>query len=257
MILSAYMTYMSLTMLCYCSRRGGGSSYGEVVRSAFGERMEEVVSCLLCIYLMLSIVAYMVLCRDVWTPLAQELFDIDMNGDYVLLVVVGLLLPFLCQRSLHALRKICYIGFTSTSVLCIALCRGGYENMKSSDGFNKEINVFKIPSPQELLFSFPIICCAFLCHFNIIAIQNALKEPSRKRMQNLTQYAMGACFLLMYMFGLGGYMYAGSNTEGNILLNVSMAKPEDSGYYLFLLGRIGCGITICKQGAFFVVTCSS
>ena len=98
MLLSAYMTYMSLTMLCYCSRRGGGSSYGEVVRSAFGERMEEVVSCLLCIYLMLSIVAYMVLCRDVWTPLAQEVFDIDMNGDYVLLAIVGMILPFLCQR---------------------------------------------------------------------------------------------------------------------------------------------------------------
>lgn len=47
MILSAYMTKMSLLMLCFCSRRGGGSSYGEVVRSAFGEKMEEGMSLLL------------------------------------------------------------------------------------------------------------------------------------------------------------------------------------------------------------------
>lgn len=60
MILSAYMTYMSLIMLCYCSRRCGGSSYGEVVRSAFGEKMEEGVSWLLFVFLLFVITGYMV-----------------------------------------------------------------------------------------------------------------------------------------------------------------------------------------------------
>ena len=169
MCLSAYTTYMSLVFLCYCSRRGGGSSYGEVVRSAFGERMEEGVSWLLCIYLILSIVAYMVLARDVWSPLVREVLNIEyMNGDYVLLGIMVVLLPFLFQRSLHALRKICYIGFASIFVLCIALCRGGYDKMKHDENETREeeedddnfhIEIFKIPSPQDLLFSFPIITC--------------------------------------------------------------------------------------------------
>ncbi len=60
MILSAYMTHMSLVMLCYCSRRAGGSSYGEVVRSAFGEKMEEGVSWLLFVFLVFVIMGYMV-----------------------------------------------------------------------------------------------------------------------------------------------------------------------------------------------------
>ncbi|KAL7541158.1 hypothetical protein ACHAXR_010834, partial [Thalassiosira sp. AJA248-18] len=109
-----------------------------------------------------------------------------------------------------------------------------------------KIEFFKIPLPQDLLFSFPIVTCAFLCHFNIIAIQNALSRPTRKRMQNLTQYAIAACFLLMYMFGLGGYIFGGNDTKGNILLNVPMTKlgEDDRAYYAFLLGRIGCGITI-------------
>ena len=84
-------------------------------------------------------------------------------------------------------------------------------------------------------FLFP----AFLCHFNIIAIQNALQIPTRQRMQGLIKYAIGACFILMYMFGLGGYVYGGNQTQGNILLNVPTKPGEDNDYFLFLLGRIG------------------
>ena len=105
MILSAYMTYISLVMLCYSSRRSGGSSYGEVVRSAFGEKAEEAVSWILFVFLMFVITAYMVLIRDIWTPLVNIVVE-DMNGDYVLLGIVALLLPFLVQRSLHALRYV-------------------------------------------------------------------------------------------------------------------------------------------------------
>ena len=126
MLTSAYMTYMSLISLCYASRRCGGSSYGEVVRSAFGERMEEGVSWLLFIFLLFVIAAYMVLIRDIWTPLVGLVFD-DVHGDRVLMGIIVMLLPFLFQRSLHALRWNCYIGFGSILVLCVALCRGGFQ----------------------------------------------------------------------------------------------------------------------------------
>ncbi len=155
------------------------------------------------------------------------------------------LLPFLFQRSLHALRKICYVGFASIAVLCIALRHGGFQSLNDTSN-EFQIEFFKVPSPKDLLFSFPIITCSFLCHFNVIAIQNALIQPTRKRMQHLIQYAIGACFLLMYLFGFGGYVYGGNDTQGNILLNVPMTREDvdDADYYLFFLGRIGCGITI-------------
>ena len=196
---------------------------------------------------MFVITGYMVLIRDIWSPLIRQVFVIDVEGDYVLLGIIVLLLPFLFQRSLHALRYNCYVGSLSIFVLCIALCRGGWQNAIEDDDSSFTIEFFKMPSSQDILFSFPIITCAFLCHFNVIAIQNALSKPTRKRIQHLIQYAIGACFLLMYMFGLGGYLYGGYDTRGNILLNVPMAKQrgEDEGeYYLFLLGRIGCGTTI-------------
>lgn len=38
-----------------------------------------------------------------------------------------------------------------------------------------------------------------------------------------------------------GYVYGGSMTQGNILLNVPMTRQgeDDTNYFLFLLGRIG------------------
>jgi len=266
---------MSLVFLCYCSRRGGGSSYGEVVRSAFGEKMEQAVSMMVCTYIMFSILAYMVLARDVWTPLVHQMLgNEDLDGDYILLALIGMLVPLLFQRSLHALRNICYVGFTSIFVLCIALCHGGWKNLNnkeeastqvgdddngSSSSSNFQIEIFKIPSPADLLYCFPIITCAFLCQFNINTIQNAISKPTRERIENLTQYAIGASCLLMYSFGLGGYIYAGNDTKGNILLNVPMTRTgnaeDDGDYYIFLVGRIGYGLTILMATPMILLPC--
>lgn len=223
------------------------------MRSAFGEKAEEGVSWLIFVFLMFVITGYMVLIRDIWTPLVQEMFGMEsVDGDHILLGITGFMLPFLFQRSLHALRWNCYVGASSIFILCIALCRGGLQRMSQStitDAHNAVVDIqfFKIPSTSDILFSFPIITCAFLCQFNVIAIQNNLRQPTRERTQNLIKYAVIATFLIMYSFGLGGYLYAGSATQGNILLNVPMGRQageDDEEYYLFLLGRIGCGITI-------------
>ncbi len=268
MILSAYMTYTSLMMLCLSSRRGGGSSYGEVVRSAFGEKVEEFVSWLLFVFLLFVIIGYMVLIRDIWTPIVRQVFRLDMDGDYILLVITVLLLPFIFQRSLHALRWNCYVGSTSIFILCIALNRGGWQRILESsppstsyidnddNGFT--IEFWKIPSAQDTLYSFPITTCAFLCQFNIIAVQNSLFQPTRERTKQVIRNAICASFLLMYMFGLGGYLYAGNSPQGNILLSIPIMRQvgEDTGeYFLFLLGRIGSGLTIMLAMPMMALPC--
>jgi hypothetical protein len=186
------------------------------------------------------------------TPLASTLGAND--GDYVLMSIIVLLMPFLLQRSLHSLRYNCYFGFLSVMVLCFALCRGALLKLNAAapdvdaTGSAFELDYFKIPSVQELLFSFPIVTCSFLCHFNVNSIQNALHEPTRQRMQNLLQYAISTCFIIMYLLGLGGYLYAGEAVDGNILNNVPIGTnasgQENDQIWLFTLGRLGIGLTI-------------
>jgi amino acid permease len=55
----------------------------------------------------------------------------------------------------------------------------------------------------------------------------------------------------MYLLGLGGYLCFGSNTQGNILLNLSQEKSSP----LIFLGRIGCGITIVLALAMMTLPC--
>ncbi|KAL7492682.1 hypothetical protein ACHAWT_001723 [Skeletonema menzelii] len=262
MFVSAFMTYMSLMMLCYCSRRSGGSSYGEVVRSAFGERMEEGVNLILFVYISFVVAAFMVLIRDIWTPLVGMFLGKTeddeghggVSGDQVLVGFMIFLLPFLFQRSLHALKWNCYIGFASIIILCSALVRGGFQrqhNLHLADEPDDDgvynIEWFKVPTVQDSLFAFPIIMLAFLCQFNVLSIQNTLQRPTRKRMSEIVGMSVGASMILMYLFGLGGYMMYGSSIQGNVLLNISVDKSayaDESLYWLFLLGRVGCGTTL-------------
>ena len=54
----------------------------------------------------------------------------------------------------------------------------------------------------------------------------------------------------MYLLGLGGYLYAGDSTQGNILLNVSQRNE-----WYFLLGRFGCGVTIVLATPLMALPC--
>ncbi len=263
MLISAYATYMSLMMLCYSSRRSGASSFGEVVRIAYGAKAEVGVNLILFIYISFVVAAFMVLIRDIWTPLVGMFLgtavdDKDnggVSGDRVLMGFMLFLLPFLFQRSLHALKWNCYIGFASIIVLCTALVQGGFQRQHSlhlggtdhQDDGTYNIEWFKVPSVQDALFAFPIVMLAFLCQFNVLSIQNTLRRPTRKRMSQVVGMSVGTSMILMYLFGLGGYMMYGSNIQGNVLLNISVDKnayADESLYWMFFLGRVGCGTTL-------------
>ena len=209
MVIAAWITNGSLQILCYAARDTGATSYGEVARAAFGQWFEWIVSFFLFLFLSIALVAYMILIRDIWTPLVLDIAWMkssvicligqddssttnfqEQEGNIVLLMILLFLLPCLIQRTLYALRFNCYIGFTSVSILCVALCYQAYyeviRTMNSHDGTVDEsaLNSYVwIPRQWgDLLFSFPIFMLSFLCHFNVIAIQGALVAPSRQRM---------------------------------------------------------------------------
>jgi len=88
------------------------------------------------------------------------------------------------------------------------------------------------------LFSFPIITLAFLSQFNIISVHCALADPTRKRVRQVIDGAVGISFLLMYLFGIAGYLFGYDQTRGNILLNFEASDK------VIFLGRAACGVTM-------------
>ena len=228
---------------------------------AFGPFTESVMSVLLFVFLMFVLVGYQVLLRDIWTPLVEQALNTlgsgdgtavtKLSGNVVLLAIMILLGPFVVQHNLHALRFNCFVGFFSVSILCFALCHHAFfgtlpttyslpddGNVKDNDKTTGSLLYFTA-NVGDILFAFPIITLSFLSHFNILPIQAALIRPTRQRTRAVVRSAVVGCFILMYLFGLGGYVYAGIETQGNILLNIASRNDD----FMFILGRIGVGIT--------------
>jgi len=172
------------------------------------------------------------------------------------------MIPFLVQRELHALRYNCYVGFASISILCGALCyrawtAAGDQNDNTTSTQEQSIVSTTVEAAatttsfSDILFAFPIITLSFLSQFNILPIQSALIRPTRKRMQRVVQGAVGASGLLMYLFGVAGYLCFGADTQGNILLNLA----DDDNSTVVWAGRVGCGITILLALPMMVLPC--
>ena len=260
MVLAAAITAKSLHLLCSTARKTGATSFGGVGKDAFGAWMDTGISVLLFVFLLFVLVAYMVLLRDIWTPLVQLLLP-QVSGDVVLLVIIITMSPCLVQRTLHALRFNCYIGFGSVSLLCVALLHhaaiailtmqhGAAYPVTTTTTETTHLKYYP-ESFADALFAFPIITLSFLSAFNVLSIQNALMKPTPERIQSVVNFAVTSCFILMYCFGLGGYLYAQEETKGNILLNCNNYKED----WMFLVGRVGCGITIMLALGMMMLPC--
>lgn len=276
MIIAAVVTNKSLYMLVKCGRKAGVNTYGDVGKAAFGSWMEWFIPCLLFVFLLFVIVAYMVLIREIWTPIIvliiqfwwkwtnnnddndDALFpsfdDESKNADLVLFCIVLFMLPFLVQKTLHSLRFNCYLGFFSVSILCAALCRRAYQQQElfySSAADDKyQIRWVQPSSFKDVIVAFPVIVLSFLCHFNILSIDSALTKPTPKRMKSVLDYSIVVSLVLQYCVGLAGYVFTGDDRiRQNILQNCNI---DDA---LFALGRFGCGMTMMLAMPIITLPC--
>lgn len=245
MLVAAVVTERSLYLLCLCARISGATSYGEVGKHAFGTSMEYFISMVLFVFLMFVLVGYMVLVQDIWTSIVRIVTGIqDIDSSQILLVILLFMGPFLVQKTLYALRFNCYVGLSSVSILCLALCHHAFTTPLPDP------LVLWTGSLDDVLFAFPIITLSFLSIFNVLSIQGSLMQPSRGRILLVIDGAVGTSFFITLLFGMSGYLYAGVETDGNILNNIST-----SGDWLFFLGRLGCGITIMLAMPMMLLPC--
>lgn len=264
MIIAGIITAFTLHLLCLCSRKNGAQSFGEVGALIFGKGFELFTTSLLFLFLMFVMVAYMVLIRDIWAPVFRDyiipssLSYSNNDDNLVLLFLIVVMVPFLLRTNLYALRFNCYLGFASISVLCAAMVYRAYQKsvIEASEtvtetelGHHGDSILWATNNFADGLYAFPIIMLAFLSSFNVISIQASLKRPTLKRVRSVVDLSITACFILMYTFGLAGYLFARSQTQGNILLNFNV------GDNLIILGRVGSGLTILMAMPIITLPC--
>ncbi|CAB9516489.1 Putative sodium-coupled neutral amino acid transporter 10 [Seminavis robusta] len=264
MVFAALITNFAMYILCSCARRTGGRSYGDVMRNAFGPLAELGATVLLFLLLFLVIVAYMVLLKDIWTPVlltlaptswtdkflevvsstistndttdAQEQQE-ENASHYLLILILVLNLPLLLQTDLHALRHTCYVGFASAVILMLGVTQQALQRNWQSPGLFSA-NVVWVGDRDGILYAFPIVVLSFFSIYNVLTVHSALFNPTRDRVKFVLDGTIGLCFLLFFTVGVFGYLYSYTDTRDNILLNFPLSVK------VILLGRIGYGVTI-------------
>jgi len=147
------------------------------------------------------------------------------------------MIPFLLKQNLTSLRHMCYISFASIAILCLAMVYRSVElNLMLHPNLFRQ-NVKWIGSTSDIISSLPIVLLAFICSYNMIGVHCSLIKPTPERVRLVIHKAVRNSFILMYIFGLAGYLWSYDQTVGNILLNFD---PTDK---IIFVGRIGCGIS--------------
>ena len=209
MMFGAVITNFCMYILCSCARRTGGMSYGDVMRNAFGPAAELVATVLLVFLLLLVLVAYMVLLKDIWFPVAMAMFpwleeqlssNSTAHGDkkgpnYLLIVLLCCTMPLILQRDLHALRHTCYIGFASAVVLALGMVHRSVQlNFFVEPGlFWTKVKWFG--DLDGILFAFPIIILSYFSIYNVLSVHSALVNPTRSRVKGVLDGTILVCFV--------------------------------------------------------------
>lgn len=234
MIFSAWITEFGLYMLCSCARRTGARSYMEIVRHAFGAPAEILMTVTLWFFLSGVLVAFNVLLRGIFAPMARDILDpfdfVDTRGKHfdsvVLLIILLLVSPLMLKKNLYALRNICYVGFTSVCIIVLSMAVRAYQrNVEPARDIihqNKSAHpevLYVTSNVDDMIFAFPIIVLSFLCAYNVVEVQGNIKQPTLPRIRSVLRTSIASCFVLFEAFALVGYFYAYNKCKGNIFLN--------------------------------------
>lgn len=257
MVVSASASTFSLYVIVSCSRRGRATTYEEVVAKALGPRAGLVTVVLLVVLTFLTLVAYVILIKDLVGALGAKFLygrAISVVEKNLLTVVcVALVSPVLFARSMNSLRFTSIFSLAAVLMLAIAItirAIGSLELHAEIDSqaattettLNDGIPVKLFPARwQDAVYAFPIISVSFLCHFNVLPVYRELHKPTRHRLKKIVASTMFSTWVFYMIVGTMGYLFAyrmPGGIQGDILNNFSDDDP------LVNLGRLGLLVTI-------------
>jgi len=211
MFFSAGISIFCMKLLCNCAQQQQHSgttthTYTQVVRLAFGKKAEFITSIVYSFFLCLVLVGYMILIKDIWTPLVYylvpplrrwtEASDARQNiaSDYFLLLLLLCMFPLMLKEDLHSLRHANYASFLALIVLVIAIVD---KVCRTSTTLNSKDSLIKWWSEDfsDWVFAFPIIGLSFFCISNLLPMYERLIDPSDERVTVVLNASVGVCFM--------------------------------------------------------------
>lgn len=237
LILSGIAAAWSVDMLVECARCTGRDTFELVGHAAFGESSRKLTMFLVFLLCWLASVGYYVLLGDLLVPCLDSFFgglehvDSELLRRLTLISATLLLAPMCFKSNLNALRFMCFLSVGSVFIVAVVLA------MRAWPVFDEEHSVTIIVADEsrqafvsgkldlwpadwyQAWYSLPTFAVSFMCQFNALPTHQELARPTIWRMRRINAVTISLTTCLYLIFGTFGYIYAGSCTCGNVLLN--------------------------------------
>ncbi|XP_011363020.1 sodium-coupled neutral amino acid transporter 3 [Pteropus vampyrus] len=186
--------------------------------------------------------------------LEKETSDWYVNGNYlVILVSVTIILP------LALMRQLGYLGYSSGfSLSCmvfflIAVIYKKFhvpcplppnfvnitgnislvEFVREEMQLQRETDAVAFCTPRyftlniQTAYTIPIMAFAFVCHPEVLPIYTELKDPSRRKMQRISNLSIAVMYVMYFLAALFGYLTFYDGVESELLHTYSKVDPFD------------------------------
>lgn len=190
--------------------------------------------------------------------LPEKTSDWYMNGNYlVVMVSIAVILP------LALMKQLGYLGYASgfsLSCMVFFLCsviykkfqipcpldwdnvngtvlgnlslaavghayQNGHVEIAEAEAGQCEPKMFTLNS--QTAYTIPIMAFAFVCHPEVLPIYTELKDPSKKKMQLVSNISIAVMYCMYFLAALFGYLTFYNHVESELLHTYSYVDPFD------------------------------
>uniref|UniRef100_A0A8C8D8I4 Amino acid transporter transmembrane domain-containing protein n=1 Tax=Oncorhynchus tshawytscha TaxID=74940 RepID=A0A8C8D8I4_ONCTS len=215
-VLSSY----SIHLLLKSSGIVGIRAYEQLGQRAFGTPGKMAAGIAITLQNIGAMSSYLYIVKYEFPLVIQAFLGVDkpsgewyLNGNYlVIMVSISVILP------LALMKQLGYLGYTS--------------------GFSLTCMVFFLISVctvilymfffSQTAYTIPILAFAFVCHPEVLPIYTELKNPTKQRMQHVSNISIVVMYTMYFLAALFGYLTFYGEVESELLHTYSRLDPYDT-----------------------------
>uniref|UniRef100_A0A3B5QZV5 Solute carrier family 38 member 3a n=1 Tax=Xiphophorus maculatus TaxID=8083 RepID=A0A3B5QZV5_XIPMA len=248
-VLSSY----SIHLLLKSSGIVGIRAYEQLGYRAFGTPGKMAAGIAITLQNIGAMSSYLYIVKYEFPLVIQAFLKVDvewyLNGNYLVIIVsVAVILP------LALMKQLGYLGYTSgfsLSCMVFFLVSVIYKKFNLPCPFvnfapnstqsvvnvtvndpGGEDNPACIPKMANLntqtAYTIPILAFAFVCHPEVLPIYTELRNPTKKKMQHVSNISIAVMYVMYFLAALFGYLTFYDEVEAELLHTYSRIDPYDT-----------------------------
>ncbi|KAE8146700.1 amino acid transporter [Aspergillus avenaceus] len=215
----------TIRLIVINSKLSGADSFQATMQHCFGKSGLIAISVAQWAFAFGGMIAFCIIVGDTIPHVLSALFPSLRDTSFlwlltdrqaiIVLLTLAISYPLSLYRDIAKLAKASTLALISMVVIVVAVLTQGFRVPPESRGEVKNLLFVNSGFFQAV----GVISFAFVCHHNSLLIYGSLKKPTLDRFARVTHYSTGVSLLMCLTMGISGFLFFGSQTQGNVLNN--------------------------------------